>query len=180
MVVFTVRYGEMFGALRDQIWSRLAESLYFDLGFFAVGAGADEFAAAGTAGAVFFGDGFGEVDAGDVGDGGEPGQDVREFAETLFVSAAAEGGGELADFFHEPKEGAFDSAGLIFFKIHLADEGLEVSEGDAGWLIGIGGGGSHGACLAGEGRIYRLAMIMNEIARMNKSGGGISNAPELF
>lgn len=147
------------------------------LRLFAVGAGADEFAATRTAGAVLFGDGFGEVHAGDVGDGGEPSEDVREFAEAFFVGAAAEGGGELADFFDKPDERAFDATGLILFEIHLVDKSLKIGQGDTLRLIGFCGGGSHGACLAGEGRSYWLAMIMNEIARTNKSRGGISNAP---
>jgi hypothetical protein len=129
-----------------------------ELWFFAVGAGADEFAAAGASGAVFFGDGFGEVHAGDVGDGGEPGEDVGEFAEAFFVGAAAEGCGEFADFFHEPKKGAFDAAGLILFKIHLVDEGLEVGEGDAGRLGWAGRG--HGESGSGR-RIKMTSKIMN-------------------
>jgi hypothetical protein len=128
------------------------------LGLFAVGAGADEFAAAGTAGAVFLGDGFGEVHAGNVGDGGEPSQDIGEFAEAFFVGAAAEGGGEFADFLHEPEERAFDAAGLILFEIHLVDEGLEIGEGDALRLCWAGRG--HGES-GSERRIKMTSKIMN-------------------
>jgi hypothetical protein len=58
------------------------------------------------------------------------------------MRAAAEGGGELADLFDQPNEGAFDAAGLVLFKIHFADQGLEIAERDVGRLV-CGGCGCH-------------------------------------
>ena len=89
---------------------------------------ANKFTAAGTAVAVFFGNRLGKIDAGDVGDRGEPGQHVGKFAESLFVRAAAKGRRELADFFDEPQECSFDPAGLILFKIHFANQRLQVGQ----------------------------------------------------
>ena len=102
------------------------------LRFFAARASADELAAAGTAAAVFFGDGLGKVDAGDVGNGGEPGEHIGEFAEAFFMCAGSQRCRQLADLFDEPEERGFDTASLVLVEIHFADQGLEVAEGDAG------------------------------------------------
>src|SRR5688500_15806382 len=91
-----------------------------------VATGADELAAAGAAGAILSGDGFGQVHADYVGDRRQPGQHVGEFLEMLLVGAVAETTRELAHFFHQPHERAGNAPRDVLLQVHVADQLLEL------------------------------------------------------
>ncbi len=85
---------------------------------------------------------YGEIDVVDVGQRAEPGHDVGEFFDEIFAIAFAaclvsEGGGEFADFFHEPEEGAGRAACGVGGVILVADEFLELADGEIGRCCGF-------------------------------------------
>ena len=58
---------------------------------------------------------------------------------------------KLADFFHQPQERAFDSAGLVLFEIHFADQRLQIGERHVGRLAGRSFGRWRRCCHAFQG-----------------------------
>ena len=98
---------------------------------------------------VFVADGLVEIDAVDVGQGAEPGENVGELAGGVVVAAGGaafafafvQRGGELADFFDQPHEGAGGAAGVVGFEVAGVDVLLEGFEGE------VGGGAGHGFSL---------------------------------
>ena len=103
------------------------------LRFFFGRAAADKLLAAGATRAVFVGDGLGQVDIGDIRQGGEPGGDVGELAGQFIRGTFAECGGQFADFFHKPHERTRDPAFVVFGAVHLGDQVLEIAKGDGTW-----------------------------------------------
>lgn len=92
-----------------------------------------------------------EVDLVDVGEGGEPGEDIGElFFEVVafglggwFVFAVVVGkcGGEFPELFGEVEEGACGASGVVGGEISIADEFLELGNGDPGGVgLGVWGG----------------------------------------
>ncbi len=92
---------------------------------------------------VFLLDGFCEIDVEDVGEGGEPGEDIGEFfVEVLEVGGGAvvavmfgDGVGEFADFLGEPEESGWGTAGGIGGVIAIADEFLEFGDEHGGGVL---------------------------------------------
>ena len=83
-------------------------------------------AASGTAVAVLGGEGGFEINAGIVSQGGQPGEDVGEFAVAFLGRTAAQGRRQFADLLHEPHEGAFGAAASVFFAVDVPDDLLEL------------------------------------------------------
>src|SRR5262245_37487514 len=54
-----------------------------------------------------------KIHTGAVGEGREPGEDVRELRGLLLGRPPAQRGRQLPDLLHEPHEGAFDPAALV-------------------------------------------------------------------
>src|SRR5262249_27490175 len=90
-----------------KIW-RMCDPKGDSSGFFRLIANAWHFAAAGATGAVLgFHRGV-EIDPRDIGDRRQPGQHIGDLFRLLLLFTAAQGGGKLTYFFHQPHERAGD------------------------------------------------------------------------
>ena len=96
-------------------------------------------------------EGLREVDFVDVGEGGEPSEDIGElFFEVVafslgggfvFAVVVGEGGGEFPELFGEVEEGSCGTSGVVGGEISIADELLELEDGDPGGVdLGAWGG----------------------------------------
>ena len=79
-------------------------------------------------------DGGAQIDFGDVGQGGQPGQYVGEFLGQIVRIAITPGllgecFGQLSEFLGEPEKGRGDAPGGVRGVIPLSDELLEVGDG---------------------------------------------------
>ena len=86
-----------------------------------------------------------EIDLADVGEGGEPGENVGEFlAEIHLVSVSSlsmpQSLGELSDLFGEPQEGSRDPSLGIGLVVTISDVLLELGESHDVLPIGLGRG----------------------------------------
>ena len=84
---------------------------------------------------VFVLNGGVEVDAVDVGEGAEPGEDVGEFFFLVGVVVGVHGAGEFADFFHEPAEGGPDAAFGVALAVACFDVLLDFVDGHGGLRV---------------------------------------------
>lgn len=99
---------------------------------------ASELVATWASGAVFAGHGLVQIDSDDVRHGSQPSQNIREFAEPVFVGTIAERLRQLTHLGGEPHESPFDAPLLIPLKVHLPNELLPVRQADLG-RGGVGG-----------------------------------------
>lgn len=110
--------------------------MLFWLRFLSDRAIAREFPASGASAAVFFLEGFAEVDFGDVGDRCKPSDNVGKFfLEVFAIVSGAKSRGQLTDFLHEPHKCTRNSAFFILVEVHRSDEVLEIAEGDIGLCV---------------------------------------------
>ena len=86
---------------------------------------------------IFVVDGLFQIDAVDVGEGAEPGEDVGEFFFAVFLIGGVEGGGEFADFLHEPAEGGPCAAFGVAVAIAGEDVFLEFVDGHGVLPLGV-------------------------------------------
>ena len=98
------------------------------LGFLRHGAHTRAALACRAAGAVLFRHGFFEIDAGDVGESGQPGEHVRELMCGLGRRAAAQRRRQFADFLHEPHERAIDASARVLGAEGFAYHRLQFGE----------------------------------------------------
>lgn len=96
------------------------------------GARADQTLTPWAARSVFRLDGFPQVNACQVGNGGQPGDDIGELFGLVLVVSLAQCSCQFADFFHQPHERSVNSTLLIFFKVHVSNFGLEIRERHVG------------------------------------------------
>src|SRR5437588_5967640 len=112
----------------------MAGGLY-SLGFLSLVAHAGALAAPGAAPPVLGLHGSFQIDADDVGQRRQPGEDVGELLLALQRRPAPQRRGQFADFLHEPHERPLDAATPVLDVIGVADDLLELPEGNRHRLL---------------------------------------------